>query len=76
MIRIKNVLLTDEELEKLKTDIPGYEQIIERLSEYMASSGKKYKSHYATIRAWSRKDGEKDHGKNELQFSGRIGTII
>lgn len=55
----ENVLLSDAELEKLKATIPNYAQLIERLSEYMASTGKRYKSHYATIRAWSRKDAEK-----------------
>ncbi len=72
----KNVLLSDDEREKLKAEIPGYEQIIERLSEYMASSGKKYKSHYATIRSWSRKDDEKRHGTSELQLGGSIGTVV
>ena len=55
----ENVLLSDAELEKLKATIPNYAQLIERLSEYMAYTGKRYKSHYATIRAWSRKDAEK-----------------
>ena len=53
----KNVLLTDEEMAKLQdefpTDWPGR---IERLSEYIASTGKKYKNHLATIRSWARKD--------------------
>ena len=53
-----NVLLTDEELEKLKTEYSDYEERIERLSSYVASTGKKYKSHYATIRNWARKDNE------------------
>ncbi len=53
-----NVLLTDEELDKLKTDFPDWEERIERLSSYVASTGKKYKSHYATIRNWARKDAE------------------
>lgn len=53
-----NVLLTDEELEKLKTEYFDYEERIERLSNYVASTGKKYKSHYATIRNWARKDAE------------------
>ena len=53
-----NVLLTDEELEKLKSEYPDYEERIERLSSYVASTGKKYKSHYATIRNWARKDSE------------------
>ena len=52
-----NVLLTDADLEKLKAEFPDdWEERIERLSEYVASSGKKYKSHLATIRAWARKD--------------------
>lgn len=54
-----NVLLTDEELEKLKSEYPDYEERIERLSSYVASTGKSYKSHYATIRNWARKDAEK-----------------
>lgn len=52
-----NVLLTDAELAKLRElfphDLPAR---IERLSEYIASTGKKYKSHYATIRSWANKD--------------------
>ncbi len=51
-----NVLLTDEELQKLKTEYSDFEERIERLSSYVASTGKKYKSHYATIRNWARKD--------------------
>ena len=53
-----NVLLTDEELEKLKEEYCDYETRIERLSSYVASTGKKYKSHYATIRNWARKERE------------------
>lgn len=50
----KNVKLTKEEYKKLeeKKLLP----FIEQLSSYIASSGKKYKSHYATILNWSRKD--------------------
>lgn len=55
-----NVLLTDEELEKLKDEYPDYEDRIERLSSYVASTGKSYKSHYATMRNWARKDAEKN----------------
>lgn len=53
----KNVLLTDEELDKLKADYPqDWQQRIDRLSEYIESSGKRYKNHYATIKAWARRD--------------------
>lgn len=51
-----NVLLTDDELDKLKAEYPDWEDRIERLSSYIASHGKAYKSHYATIRNWARKD--------------------
>ena len=53
----KNVLLSDEEYQKLIEEFPhDYSERIERLSEYIASTGKKYKSHLATIRSWARKD--------------------
>lgn len=56
----KNVKLTDEEYKKLeeKNLLP----YIEKLSSYIASKGKRYKSHYATILTWSRKNNtiEKD----------------
>lgn len=51
-----NVLLSDEELEKLRAEFPDYQQRIERLSEYIAKTGKSYKSHLATIRSWARTD--------------------
>ena len=58
-----NVLLTDEEYEKLLIEIPNAAEYIEKLSTYMESTGKKYKSHIATIRHWFRND--KDKGKAE-----------
>lgn len=53
----QNVLLSDDDLDKLKTEFPSdWDQRIQRLSEYMASSGKSYKNHLATIRNWARRD--------------------
>lgn len=53
----QNVLLTDDDLEKLKAEFPSdWDLRIQRLSEYMASSGKSYKNHLATIRNWARRD--------------------
>lgn len=53
----QNVLLSDDDLEKLKAEFPSdWDQRIQRLSEYMASSGKSYKNHLATIRNWERRD--------------------
>ena len=51
-----NVLLTDDELDKLRDEYSDWQERIERLSSYVASTGKSYKSHYATIRNWARKD--------------------
>lgn len=53
-----NVLLADDEIEKLKEAFSDWEERIERLSGYIASTGKAYKSHYATIRNWARKDAQ------------------
>ena len=56
----ENVLLTDEEYRKLREEFPNdIHDRIERLSEYIASTGRKYKSHLATIRSWARKDTAK-----------------
>ncbi len=58
-----NVLLSDEEYEKLQEEFPyDYTDRIERLSEYIASTGKSYKNYLATIRNWARKDAEKPSG--------------
>lgn len=51
----KNVLLTDTEYEKLCQELPDPEALVEDLSEYIASTGKKYKSHYVTLKAWYRR---------------------
>ena len=56
----RNVLLTDEDYEKLQAEFPTeYEALIERLSAYMASTGRAYKNHLATMRNWARRDLEK-----------------
>lgn len=53
----KNVVFTQEQYDKLLEEFPNdYKQRIERLSEYIASTGKKYANHLATIRAWARKN--------------------
>ncbi len=66
----KNVLLSDEDMEKLKAEFPtDWEQRIERVSEYVASTGKTYKNYLATIRTWARKDKERN-GNN-----GQVGGV-
>ncbi|EON3039256.1 helix-turn-helix domain-containing protein [Enterococcus faecium] len=68
----KNVLLSDDQMEKLKTEFPNdYQERIERLSEYCESSGKTYKNYLATIRSWARK--EKNESKNASSGYKRTG---
>lgn len=56
----ENVLLSDSDMQKLKEEFPtDWEERIERLSSYMASTGKSYKNHLATIRNWARMDKQR-----------------
>jgi predicted phage replisome organizer len=53
----QNVLLSDEQLEKLQNEFPtDWKARIERVSEYCASTGKSYKDYLATIRNWAKKE--------------------
>ena len=56
----KNVQLTEEEHRKLVERLgeSGTLEMITRLSGYIASKGVKYRSHFATILNWKRKDSE------------------
>lgn len=70
----KNVKLSKEEYGKLKEKFNNnLPEMIERLSEYMASKGKKYSSHYATILSWDRKNGGAS-GKVEKNIQGNHRT--
>ena len=48
----KNVLLKDEELQKLKENYQNWEELIKYLDEYIEMKGYKAKSHYLCIRIW------------------------
>lgn len=63
-----NVLLSDEEMAKLQSEFPDWEERIERLSSYIASTGKTYKNHLATIRNWARNDKKKTPTKGGNVF--------
>ncbi len=54
--RYNNVILTD----RLKTELPDkWEYYIDRLSCHIASTGKQYHSHAATIYKWAQEDAAK-----------------
>ena len=48
----QHVLLTDEELNKLKETYSNWEELITYLDEYIEMKGYKAKSHYLCIRKW------------------------
>ena len=71
-----NVMLTDDEHAKFCATCPNADGLIEELSSYMASSGKRYKSHYATLLNWQRrkdnKPGKKTFKDIERERTSRI----
>lgn len=75
----KNVLLSDEEFAKLTTEFPNdYSERIERLSEYIAMTGKSYKNHLAVIRAWARKENQENDTRkrtNNLGAASQQGSM-
>ena len=65
--RYENVFLTDTELSELQAELPEkWAYYIERLSGYIASTGKKYKNHTATIRRWAADDTAKSAPKQGI----------
>lgn len=71
----KNVLLTDGEMETLRKEIPDLDQLIEELSSYMASSGKSYKSHLATLRNWARRRTKEPKKDKEQKAVSKFGSF-
>ena len=65
--RYNNVILTDTELSGLKTELPDkWEYYIDRLSCHIASTGKQYHSHAATIYKWAQEDAAKEKPKKGI----------
>ena len=65
--RYKNVLLSDTELAELQAELPGkWEYYIERLSGYIASTGKTYQNHAATMLRWAADDKAKQAPKKGI----------
>lgn len=65
--RYENVFLSEKELAELQTELPGkWEYYIDRLSGYIASTGKSYKNHAATILRWAADDRAKGKPKKGI----------
>ncbi len=71
----QNVLLSDEEMGKLKAEFPDYQEWIERVSGYCASTGKSYKNYLAAIRNWSRKETGQTGANNWRSGGPELSTI-
>lgn len=68
--RFQNVLLSSEEQERLKKEFPDWAAMVDRLSGYMASTGKTYASHYATLLKWAQEDKEKKAAAHPVREYG------
>ncbi len=65
--RYENVFLSQAELDGLKADLPDkWNYYIDRLSCHIASSGKRYHSHAATIYKWAQEDAAKKAPKKGI----------
>ena len=51
----RNVFLTEKEYKRLKADFSGLDSLIEQLSAYIQSTGRKYADHAATLRIWAKR---------------------
>jgi DNA-binding MarR family transcriptional regulator len=51
----QNVFLTEMEYKRLKADFSGLDSLIEQLSAYIQSTGRKYADHAATLRIWAKR---------------------
>jgi len=72
--KYNNVMLTQEEAVKLSKEYPAEAPaMIEKLSEYMETTGKKYASHYAVICKWE-KPKQQPKKNQSLEFAQRTYT--
>ena len=51
----RNVYLTEKDYKRLKADFSGLDDLIEQLSAYIQSTGRKYADHAATLRIWAKR---------------------
>ena len=69
--RNKNIPLTPEEYAELEKEIGfAFYDVLNNLSDHMASTGKTYKSYPATIRKWYRQDKEKEKTRGKPKTNG------
>ena len=73
----RNVFLTEKEYKRLKTDFAGLDALIEQLSAYIQSTGRKYADHAATLRIWAkRQQSEKKTAPGIPDYSFKEGESL
>lgn len=67
-----NVILTEKEYHALILDYPDeHMDMIEHLSAYMASTGRNYKNHFATMERWKAEDRKRE-GQDKAKKEGYV----
>lgn len=73
----QNVFLTEKEYKRLKTNFAGLDALIEQLSAYIQSTGRKYADHAATLRIWAkRQQSEKKIAPGIPDYSFKEGESL
>ena len=73
--RYQNVILSSEELSELQSELSTkWSYYVEKLSEYMASTGRQYQSHAATIRRWAAEDMRRQSSQRD--YSVKAGDTV
>ena len=73
--RYQNVMLSGEEISELQSELStNWSYYVEKLSEYMASTGRQYQSLAATIRRWAGEDMRRQAPQRD--YSVKAGDTI
>lgn len=81
---MKNVRISPEQLGRYRAEYGDPTRLIDALSTYIAKSGKRYKSHFAALVSWARRDiergidpetGSKADQLSRIRFAARAAGI-
>ena len=69
--------MIEDELADMQAEFPTvWEKYVEKLSAYMESTGKRYRSHAATIRCWASEDSHKATGGGLTDYTYKEGESL
>ena len=71
--KFANVRLTEDEASAFKTEHPDtWKRLIDNLSLHIASTGKHYQNHFATLEKWAMQDEERQRSAPQTQPGGAL----